>query len=105
MYSSAGFFAGMVVGQLRRDDAPGSPAGSAFDVLAADAQEVVVGDAVVEVDLALVAALDERASRGSAAGVPDAPITTASGFAAMSFSDLAGDARVGAERSARSRRS
>ena len=50
----------MVVGQLARDDHRARRHEHALDVLAAHAQEVVVGDAVVEVDAALVAALDER---------------------------------------------
>src|SRR2546422_6792655 len=51
------------LGQLARDDHRAGRHERAFDVLAADAQEVVVGDAMIEVKPALVAVLDERARR------------------------------------------
>src|SRR6185503_15283398 len=57
-------FRRMAVGKLACNDDRACRHVRAFDVLAADAQEVVVRNAV---------------------GVPDAPMTTASGFAAISF--------------------
>jgi hypothetical protein len=57
----------------------------AFHLFATDANEVTVGNAVRLIDLALVAAFQQRAW-GNTPGVPAAPIRMASGAAETSLS-------------------
>lgn len=75
----------MIGGQLRRDQHWACGQEGAVAVGAAHAQEVVIAHAVIVIDQPFVAALAQRL-RGSAAGVPAAPTTTASGCVARIFS-------------------
>ena len=86
MYSAADLLERVRVRQLLVDQHRADRQDRAVAILADDAQEIGVGHAVRLVDLALVVARRPAPSAASRRACPAAPIRTASGLAATSFS-------------------